>query len=161
MDNMEEMRKYQEECNLRSQLESSVSEIGDWKLVKYLEYIAAGLTPPYDIAEAYAKRQAIRDQLSVPTEEEQAINALNALMANRASAVSKITVEVDGMTFDGDEKAQERMARAVVLADSMDETTEWVLADHTVAHVTAAQLKRACKLAGLAQTQLWTVPYAE
>lgn len=161
MPDMEEMRKYQEECNLRSKLESSNSPIGDWKLVKYLEYIAAGLTPPYDIAEAYAQRQAIRDQLSVPTAEEQAVNALNALKATRASAVSKITVEVDGMVFDGDEKAQERMARAVVLADSMDEQTEWVLADHTVAIVTAAQLKKACKLAGLAQTQLWTVPYAE
>lgn len=161
MPDMEEMRAYQEQCNLRSQLESSVSEIGDWKLVKHLEYIAAGLSSPYDIAEVYAQRQAVRDQLSVPTEEEQVVRALNALKAERASAVSKLTVEVDGMVFDGDEKAQERMSRAVTLADSMDETTEWVLADHTVAVVTAAQLKQACKAAGKAQTALWTVPYAE
>jgi hypothetical protein len=41
----------------------------------------------------------------------------------------------------------------------MDEVTEWVLADHTVATVTADQLRRACKLAGEAQTELWTKPY--
>lgn len=79
--------------------------------------------------------------------------------AERARAVAALTVEVDGMVFDGDEAAQERMSRAVILADSMNETTEWVLHDNTVAIVTADQLRRACKLAGKAQTALWTVPY--
>lgn len=79
--------------------------------------------------------------------------------AERAEAVAAITVEVDGMVFDGNEEAQERMARAVTMADSMDETTEWVLHDNTVAVVTAAQLRQACRKAGKAQTELWTVPY--
>ena len=77
----------------------------------------------------------------------------------RAAAVNKITVEVDGMIFDGDEKAQERMARAVVMADSLEEKTNWVLHDNTVAQVSAGQLKQACRLAGQKQTELWTVPY--
>ena len=94
-----------------------------------------------------------------PTPEERAKAALAQAKAERADAVAALTVEVDGMTFDGDEKAQERMARAVVLADSADETTEWVLHNSTVAIVTADQLRRACKLAGKAQTALWTVPY--
>lgn len=81
--------------------------------------------------------------------------------AERASAVASITVEVDGMVFDGDEKAQERMARAVTLADSPEETTEWVLHNNTVAIVTAEQLRKACKLAGKAQTTLWTKPYTD
>ena len=34
----------------------------------------------------------------------------------RAEAVSRITVEVDGMVFDGDEKAQDSMARKVLSA---------------------------------------------
>ena len=84
---------------------------------------------------------------------------LTAAKSTRAAAVAAITVEVDGMVFDGDEAAQERMSRAVVLADSMDETTEWVLHDNTVAVVTADQLRRACKLAGKVQTKLWTKPY--
>ena len=95
----------------------------------------------------------------VPTAEELAAAELAKAKAERAAAVAAITVEVDGMVFDGDEAAQERMSRAVVLADSMDETTEWVLHDNTVAIVTADQLRRACKLAGKAQTALWTVPY--
>ena len=63
------------------------------------------------------------------------------------------------MTFDGDEAAQTRMARAVLLADSPDELTDWVLADGTVARVSAAQLRRACREAGKAQTKLWVKPY--
>lgn len=79
----------------------------------------------------------------------------------RTAAVAAIAVEVDGMVFDGDEKAQERMARAVTLADSPEETTEWVLHDNTIAIVTAEQLRKACKLAGKAQTALWTKPYTD
>ena len=94
-----------------------------------------------------------------PTLEELAEQALAAAKAERAAAVEAITVEVDGMEFDGDETAQERMSRAVNMADSMDEETEWVLHDNTVAVVTAAQLRQACRKAGKAQTALWTVPY--
>ena len=104
---------------------------------------------------AYYEVRAIPE----PTPAELAAAELVKAKAERAAAVAAITVEVDGLIFDGDEKAQERMTRAVVLADSMDETTEWVLHNNTVATVTAAQLRQACKLAGKAQTELWTVPY--
>lgn len=96
-----------------------------------------------------------------PTPEELAAQTLAQAKAKRATAVAALTVEVDGMIFDGDEKAQERMARAVTLADSPEETTEWVLHDNTVAIVTAEQLRKACKLAGKAQTVLWTKPYTD
>jgi hypothetical protein len=84
---------------------------------------------------------------------------LNNAKAQRAEKVNSIIVEVDGMVFDGDEKAQERMARAVIMANSLDEETVWVLHDNTVATVTAGQLKRACREAGKKQTEFWTVPY--
>jgi hypothetical protein len=84
---------------------------------------------------------------------------LNEAKVQRAEKVNSITVEIDGMVFDGDEKAQERMARAVIMANSLDEETEWVLHDNTVAIVTAGQLKRACREAGKKQTELWVVPY--
>lgn len=81
----------------------------------------------------------------------------------RAEAVAAITVEVDGMVFDGDEKSQERMARTVTAATStsasMDDTTVWVLHDNTVVTVTIRQLATALRMAGEAQTALWTVPY--
>ena len=89
--------------------------------------------------------------------------ALALAKAERARAVAALTVEVDGMVFDGDEKAQERMARTVTAATatgaSMDDTTVWVLHDNTVAQVTVRQLATALRMAGEAQTALWTVPY--
>ena len=98
-----------------------------------------------------------------PTAEELAEQELQQKKAERAEAVSKITVTVDGMVFDGDEKAQERMSRTVSIAtaNGMPMTTEttWVLADNTIAQVTLQQLAKACLLAGQKQTELWTVPY--
>ena len=101
--------------------------------------------------------------IPAPTPEEQQQALMEKKKALRAEAVSKITVEVDGMVFDGDEKAQERMSRTVSIAtaNGMPMTTEttWVLADNTIAQVTLQQLAKACLLAGQKQTELWTVPY--
>lgn len=88
---------------------------------------------------------------------------LTAAKAIRAEAVAALTVEVDGMVFDGDEVAQERMARTVTAATatgaSIDDTTTWVLHNNTVATVSIRQLAAALRLAGEEQTRLWTVPY--
>lgn len=101
--------------------------------------------------------------IPAPTAEELAELALEQAKAERAAAVAAITVEVDGMVFDGDEVAQERMARTVTAATatgaSMDDVTTWVLHDNTVAQVSIRQLATALRLAGEAQTELWTVPY--
>lgn len=107
-------------------------------------WYVAGHAPakPKDVAEAEALAQA---------------------KAERAAAVSSITVTVDGMVFDGDEVAQERMARTVTAATatgaSMDDTTTWVLHGSIVAKVTIRQLATALRLAGEEQTRLWTIPY--
>ena len=82
----------------------------------------------------------------------------------REHAVSKITVWVDGMEFDGDETSQERLSRVVSIASTLgvdiDNTYQtWVLADNTIAQVTIRQLARACELTGRKQTELWTKPY--
>ena len=99
------------------------------------------------------------------TAEEIAADELAAAKNVRAQAVSKIVVTIDGMTFDGDETSQERMARtitaAVATGEDMSATTTWVLADNTVAQVTIRQLAQALRLAGEQQTELWTVPYEE
>lgn len=75
--------------------------------------------------------------------------------AERESRVRAIVVEVDGQRFDGDEDAQNRMARAVAAADLMTETTEWTLADNTVTMVSVQTLKTACRLAGEEQARIW------
>lgn len=107
------------------------------------------------------ERAALEFEKLTPEEKEAALLAV--AKAERARAVAAITVEVDGMVFDGDEKAQERMARTVTAATatgaSMDDTTTWVLRDNTVAQVTVRQLATALRMAGEAQTALWVVPY--
>lgn len=102
--------------------------------------------------------------LPEPTQEELEAQELAKAKSERAEAVSKIIVEVDGMKFDGDETAQTRMGRtiaaAVALGVDIDTYTQtWVLADNTVATPTIKQLAEALKLAGEEQTKLWTVPY--
>ena len=99
------------------------------------------------------------------TDEELAAEELAQAKAERADAVSKIVVTVDGMTFDGDEISQERMSRtitaAVATGEDMSATTTWVLADNTVAKVSIKQLAQALRAAGEQQTKLWTVPYQD
>ena len=99
------------------------------------------------------------------TDEELAAEELAQAKAKRADAVSKITVTVDGMVFDGDETSQERMSRtitaAVATGEDMSATTTWVLADNTIAYPSIQQLAQALRAAGEQQTALWTVPYQE
>ena len=99
------------------------------------------------------------------TDEELAAEELAQAKAERADAVSKITVTVDDMTFDGDEISQERMSRtitaAVATGEDMSATTTWVLADNSIKQVSIKQLAQALRAAGEQQTKLWTVPYDE
>ena len=101
---------------------------------------------------------ALREAPAKPAEVLEAERLARA-KAERSEAVDALTVEVDGLTFDANEKAQERMARAVLMAESPEEQTEWVLHDDSVALVTAEQLRRACRAAGRAQGALWVRPY--
>lgn len=103
-------------------------------------------------------------EYSLLTEEEIKNQELAQAKSERAEAVSKIIVEVDGMKFDGDEEAQTRMGRTIAAAvalgvDINTYTQTWVLADNTVANPTIKQLAQALKLAGEEQTKLWAVPY--
>lgn len=75
--------------------------------------------------------------------------------AARHVAVAAITVEVDGLVFDGDELSQTRMARAVAAADSLEQRVAWTLADNTVVTVAVLQLKKALSLASTKQTEIW------
>lgn len=75
----------------------------------------------------------------------------------RDAVVAKIKVIVNGKVFDGDEVAQARMSRAVVVADITGiAECQWKLADNTTATITADELKQAVALAFQAQGELWT-----
>lgn len=141
-------------------MQSALSRVQDeYTGTNHAFYESIGMTQ-MDVEQGYDGQWYVAGYAPEKPQEIIDAEALAKAKAKRAAAVAAITVEVDGMVFDGDEDAQTRMARAVTMAESMDEQTEWVLHDNTVAIVTAAQLKQACRLAGKAQTALWTVPYA-
>ena len=98
----------------------------------------------------WSKRKTVVD-LSA----EQLLAQLAVWKTDRQAKVDAITVSVDGLEFDGDEISQGRMARAVAAADLMTDTTEWTLADNTIAMVQIQTLKTACRLAGEEQTRIW------
>lgn len=112
--------------------------------------------------DAYAKAhpEAVTEEPTPPepTAEEFAALELAQAKMDRAEAVSKITVTVDGMTFDGDEASQQRAARSIIALED-GETMPWVLYDNTIANVTKEQLKKMLRLAGQKQSELWVVPY--
>ena len=126
------------------------------------EYIYAHIE---DKGEYYEVVEDPRPPEPTPEEiaEREKAKALAQAKKERADAVSKLTVTVDGMVFDADETSQNRMSRVVAGAQALgiDQSTTqvWVLADNTVAQPTVAQLAQALKLAGEAQSALWTVPY--
>lgn len=109
-----------------------------------------------------AEKQVYEIVPNEKSEEEKAAEALIRAKIERAAAVDALTVEVDGMTFDGNEEAQSRMTRALEVAKITGmESTVWVLADNTVAEVTVTQMQRALTKAMLAMGELWVKPYAD
>ena len=98
------------------------------------------------------------ERMASMTQEEKDAQALEQAKVERADAVGKITVEVDGMIFDGNEVSQQRIARCVMVLND-GESISWVLADNSVAPVTKEQLKKVLSLAVIKQSELWVVPY--
>lgn len=112
--------------------------LGNWVQAWRVERL-----PPDVIAAAVASAEkAQRDQAKI----------------ERAQAVERITVVVDGMTFDGDEVSQGRIARAILAMETAGvASTPWTLSNNVIASVTSAQLRNALVQAGLAQTAMWAI----
>ena len=119
------------------------------------DHVSFGEAPEEGKIEFWAQFGVTYSERELTPEEQE---AQNLAVAKRERAAK----EVDGMTFDGDESAQSRMARAITAAETAGlESTVWVLADNTVATVTKAQLQQALSKAMLTMAELWTKPYAE
>ena len=105
--------------------------------------VSFGEAPDEGKVEFWAQYGVTYSERELTPEEQEAQN-LAIAKRERAAKVAAITVEVDGMVFDGDEQAQSRMARAITAAETAGlESTVWVLADNTVATVTKVQLQQA------------------
>ena len=123
--------------------------------------VSFGEAPEEGKVEFWAQYGVTYSERELTPEEQEAQN-LAIAKRERAAKVAAITVEVDGMVFDGDEQAQSRMARAITAAETAGlESTVWVLADNTVATVTKVQLQQALAKAMIAMSELWTEPYTE
>ena len=79
----------------------------------------------------------------------------------RAHRMATLTVTTaSGKVFDADEISQTRMARVLTAADAIGQPNaswSWVLADNTVAEVTAAEMREALALAMQAQAEVWFI----
>lgn len=76
------------------------------------------------------------------------------LRNQRASRINALKVTVDGLTFSADEVSQERMVRSIMTM-TLNETSQWILADGKLVEVTRAQLLAALKQARIEQTKIW------
>lgn len=120
-------------------------------------------TPPEDYSEStYYRTEQDEAPYVVYTrksEEQIAEVVLAKAKQERAQAVANVIVTTTaGKSFDGNEDAQNRMARTITGMEDTDEIL-WVLADNTPAMVSKAELKEALRLAGQAQTAMWVKPY--
>lgn len=75
----------------------------------------------------------------------------------RAENVNKLVVTTaSGKEFNGDEKSQDRMLRAIQIAELVSETTtKWKLADNSIVDVSLSELKEALSLSGRAMSDIW------
>jgi len=81
------------------------------------------------------------------------------LKAEREKAVAAITVTVGDKVFDGDETSQERMSRALRVADITGQTScIWVLHNNEAVIVTKDELAQALALSLQAQAAIWVLP---
>lgn len=122
-------------------------------------YESIGMTQ-MEVEQGFDGNWYLQGYAPVKPQEQIEAEALAQAKSERANAVENITVEVDGMIFQGDEMSQLRIARAIIALED-GETITWVLADDTIVKVSKEQLKQVLRKAGEKQTELWTKPYEE
>lgn len=129
----------------------------DWSVEKYADDC---LETEKNIVQAWDGMYYLEDEVPEVPPDVAAAKAMAEAKATRATEVAGIKVTVDGMEFDGDEQAQQRLVRAIMVAEitGMNET-RWVMADNTVHTITVEQAKKALSQAMLQMGELWTVPY--
>lgn len=112
-------------------------------------------------AEDRRYEEAEAERIAKMNAEERRLHEREIAKVQRSKAVSEIVVKVDGLAFNGDENSQRRMNAVVSAAGALGMnlnkiTRSWILADNSVAKVTASQLARALLLATEAQSEIWT-----
>lgn len=103
-------------------------------------------------------RKYINDEVVLVDNQEYIIakqSALNKRVKEDLISKSFVTTTT-GKVFDGDEKSQDRMIRAISIAGLTGETvTEWKMYDNTIIVVTLDELKEAVIKAGKSMSNIW------
>ena len=86
----------------------------------------------------------------------EATQAREAFKSQRQEAVDNIEVTYEGTIYQGDEVSQGRMSRAILALPDDTTTTLWIAKDNTPMQLTRVDLSSILRLAGEAQTVLWT-----
>ena len=86
----------------------------------------------------------------------EATQAREAFKAQRQEAVDNLEVTYEGTIYQGDEVSQGRMSRAILALPDDTTTTLWIAKDNTPMQLTRVDLSSILRLAGEAQTVLWT-----
>lgn len=72
----------------------------------------------------------------------------------RQNIVDNIEVIYNEIIYQGDEKSQDRMSRAIVGMDD-DDTIEWTAKDNSKVVLLRSDLKQILRLSGIEQTKVW------
>lgn len=86
------------------------------------------------------------------------IRIQEAKSLRQAEVDAIVVTTTSGKSFDGDEKSQDRMSRAINALNNLEQTL-WVLSDNSPTLVSREELQEALRLAGAAQTAIWVKPY--
>lgn len=106
------------------------------------------------------EQERVKVDTPPPVEPDSPEKIMKRKKVERQKAVEALVVTTEsGKQFDGNEEAQDRMARAILSLDPLEETM-WILADNTVDRkVSREELREALRLSGAAQTAIWAIPY--
>lgn len=72
---------------------------------------------------------------------------------NMQMKIDSIEINYNGVVYQGDEKSQDRISRAIVGMDD-DDTIEWKAKDNSKVTLLKSDLKQILRLAGIEQTKL-------
>lgn len=112
------------------------------------------------------KKVIVEEDVPEATAEEQEKQRVEVMKNERSKAVASLTVTVDGITLEADEKSIERMAQVVTAeraagSDLKDTKVQWVLGEGKLQKLTVEQLAKALHIATQARSALWPLPYRD
>lgn len=112
------------------------------------------------------KKVIIEEDVPEASEAEQEKQRVEAMKNERTKAVASLTVTVDGITLEADEKSIGRMTQVVTAeraagSDLKKTKVEWVLAEGKLQVLTVDQIAKALQIATQARSALWSLPYRD